>query len=153
MAVATHGRADPPCIHIPPPSVYVPIDNDVKMPDKKDEVKGGWAMRKMVVFLLAAFVFGSAAHSAQTKEYAIIKDTMFGTQKIEIYQTLKDALENYTGEGKLYEISRKEVLVKRVESKKKVEMTEYKWIVEDKGKTDTINKTEKTDKPVAPVKK
>lgn len=86
-------------------------------------------MRKIGVFLLAVFILGTAA---QAKEYAIIKDSMFGSQKIEIYQTLKDALENYNGEGKIYEITRKEVQVRRIESKKKVEVSEYKWIVEEK---------------------
>jgi hypothetical protein len=106
-------------------------------------------MRTAAIFLLAAFFFGSAAQAAQEKEYAIIKDTMFGTQKIEIYQSLKEALENYTGEGKLYEITRKDVPVKRVESTKKVEVTEYKWVAEDTGKTEPVIKTEKTDKPAA----
>jgi hypothetical protein len=110
-------------------------------------------MRTAVVFLLAAFFFGSTAQAAQGKEYAIIKDTMFGTQKIEIYQSLKEALENYTGEGKLYEITRKDVPVKRVESTKKVEVTEYKWVVEDKGKTEPVIKIEKTDKPAAKIEK
>ncbi|MCE5275365.1 MAG: hypothetical protein LLG43_09525 [Deltaproteobacteria bacterium] len=86
-------------------------------------------MRRMAVFLLAAFIFGGAA---QAKEYAIIKDTLFGSQKIQIYQTLKDALEDYTGEGVLYEITRKPVTVKRVEARKKVEISEYKWVVEEK---------------------
>ena len=110
-------------------------------------------MRTVAVFLLAAFFFGSAAQAAQGKEYAIIKDTMFGTQKIEIYQSLKEALENYTGEGKLYEITRKDVPVKRVESTKKVEVTEYKWVAEDTGKTEPVIKTEKTDKPAAKAEK
>jgi hypothetical protein len=110
-------------------------------------------MRTAAIFLLAAFFFGSAAQAAQEKEYAIIKDTMFGTQKIEIYQSLKEALENYTGEGKLYEITRKDVPVKRVESTKKVEVTEYKWVAEDTGKTEPVIKTEKTDKPATKTDK
>jgi hypothetical protein len=110
-------------------------------------------MRTAAIFLLAVFFFGSAAQAAQGKEYAIIKDTMFGTQKIEIYQSLKEALENYTGEGKLYEITRKDVPVKRVESTKKVEVTEYKWVAEDTGKTDPVIKTDKTDKPAAKTEK
>ena len=80
------------------------VDIYVKMPDKKGEMKGGWAVKKIYVVLVAALFFTSAAYA---KEYAIIKDTMFGSQKIEIYQTLKEALDNYTGEGKLYEITLK----------------------------------------------
>jgi hypothetical protein len=113
------------------------------MPDKKDRMKGGWAMRKMVVLCVAALLIGSAASA---KEYAIIKDTMFGSQKIEIFQNMKDALDNYTGEGKLYEITLKPVPVKRIETKKKVEVSEFKWTVDEKAdKTEKIDK-DKTDK-------
>jgi hypothetical protein len=115
------------------------IDIDLKNPDKREEVKGGYAMRKIGVFLLAAFIFGSAAHA---KEYAIIKDSMFGSQKIELYQTLKDALGNYSGEGKIYEIVRKEVPIKRIESKKKIEVSEYKWIVNEKKEKNENNEKE-----------
>lgn len=108
-------------------------------------------MRKMVVLLMAALFITSAASA---KEYAIIKDTMFGSQKIEIYQTLKDALENYTGEGKIYEITLKQVPLRRVETKKKVEVSEYKWSVDEKAdkpdKTDKTEKAEKAEKPAAP---
>jgi hypothetical protein len=69
---------------------------------------------------------------------------MFGSQKIEIYQTLKEALDNYTGEGKLYEINLKAVPVKRVETKKKVEVSEFKWTVDEK--TDKTEKNDKVDK-------
>jgi hypothetical protein len=117
------------------------IDIVLKVPDKREEVTGGYAMRKIGMFLLAAFIFGS---TAQAKEYAIIKDTMFGSQKIEIYQTLKDALVNYSGEGKIYEIVRKEVPIKRIESKKKIEVSEYKWIVNEK--TDKNDKNDKEEK-------
>jgi hypothetical protein len=86
-------------------------------------------MGKIGLFLLAAVIFGSPL---QAKEYAIIKNTMFGTQKIEIYRNLKDALANYTGDGKIYEITKKEIPIRRIESKKKIEISEYKWIVEEK---------------------
>lgn len=127
---------------LPPPSgaLHVPIDNDVKMPDKKGAEKGGWAMRRMAVFLLASFIFGGAA---QAKEYAIIKDTLFGSQKIQIYQNLKEALEDYTGEGVLYEITRKPVTLKRVEARKKVEISEYKWVVEEKAEKAAAKNTGK----------
>jgi hypothetical protein len=41
-------------------------------------------MRKLFVLLMAVLLIASAAWS---KEYAIIKDTMFGSQKIEIFQS------------------------------------------------------------------
>ena len=119
------------------------IDIDLKIPDKREEVKGGYAMRKIGMFLLTALIFGSAA---QAKEYAIIKDTMFGSQKIEIYQTLKDALGNYSGEGKIYEIVRKEVPVKRVESKKKIEVSEYRWILNEKNEKNEKGSTDNAKK-------
>ncbi|HVN70802.1 MAG TPA: hypothetical protein VMU10_02170 [Desulfomonilia bacterium] len=104
-------------------------------------------MRKISVLLVTALLIGGAAYA---KEYAIIKDTMFGGQKIEIYQSLKDALDNYTGEGKLYEISLKSVPVKRIETKKKVEVSEYKWTIDEKNdkseKTDKAEKVEKSEK-------
>ncbi|HOO37027.1 MAG TPA: hypothetical protein PLV78_01850 [Deltaproteobacteria bacterium] len=64
------------------------------------------------------------------EEYAIIKESLFGTQKIEVYKTLEQALDNYTGEGTVYKISREKIAVKQVEKKKKIEVTEYKWIVD-----------------------
>jgi len=70
-----------------------------------------------------------------SEEYAIIRDSLFGTKKIEIYQSLNEALNHYNGEGKVYKITRKEVPVKRVSSRKRVEVTEYTWIPDDK-KTD-----------------
>jgi hypothetical protein len=107
----------------------------------------GYAMGMIGVFLLATLIFGSPL---QAKEYAIIKDTMFGTQKIEIYQNLKDALTNYTGEGKIYEITKKEVPIKRIESKKKIEVSEYKWIAEDKeNKTGDKAQDKTADKTAA----
>jgi hypothetical protein len=102
-------------------------------------------MRKLFMLCVAVLIITSAASA---KEYAIIKDTMFGSQKIEIYQSLKDALDNYTGEGKLYEITLKPVPVKRVETKKKVEVSEYKWSIDEK--VDKAEKAEKTDKNTAP---
>jgi hypothetical protein len=105
-------------------------------------------MRKMIMLCVAVLIITSPASA---KEYAIIKDTMFGSQKIEIYQSLKDALDNYTGEGKLYEITLKPVPVKRVETKKKVEVSEYKWSVDEKvDKADKNDKVEKTDKNSVP---
>ena len=101
-------------------------------------------MRKIFMLCVAVLIITSAASA---KEYAIIKDTMFGSQKIEIYQSLKDALDNYTGEGKLYEITLKPVPVKRIETKKKVEVSEFKWSVDEKvDKTDKNDKTEKIEK-------
>jgi len=127
------------------------VDIYVKMPDKKDQMKGGWAVKKIYVLLVAALFITSAAYA---KEYAIIKDTMFGSQKIEIYQTLKEALDNYTGEGKLYEINLKAVPVKRVETKKKVEVSEFKWTVDEKTdkteKNDKVDKGEKNEKNATP---
>ena len=64
------------------------------------------------------------------EEYAIIKESLFGTQKIEVYKTLEQALDNYTGEGTVYKISREKIAVKQVEKKKKIEVTEYKWIID-----------------------
>jgi hypothetical protein len=96
-------------------------------------------MRKVFMLCVAVLIITSAASA---KEYAIIKDTMFGSQKIEIYQSLRDALDNYTGEGKLYEITLKPVPVKRVETKKKVEVSDFKWSVDEK-----VDKTEKNEKP------
>ena len=101
-------------------------------------------MRKLFILCVAVLIITSAASA---KEYAIIKDTMFGSQKIEIYQSLKDALDNYTGEGKLYEITLKPVPVKRLETKKKVEVSEFKWSVDEKvDKTEKNDKTEKIEK-------
>ena len=101
-------------------------------------------MRKLFMLCVAVLIITSAASA---KEYAIIKDTMFGSQKIEIYQSLKDALDNYTGEGKLYEITLKPVPVKRLETKKKVEVSEFKWSVDEKvDKTEKNEKTEKIEK-------
>lgn len=89
---------------------------------------------KMIIPCLALVFFLLCAGSVFGKEYAIIKDTLFGSQKIEIYQSLEEALKNYTGDGTLYEISRKRVPVKRIETKKKIEVTEYQWIVEEGAK-------------------
>lgn len=96
-------------------------------------------MRKILALFIGALLIGTAASA---KEYAIIKDTMFGGQKIEVYRSLKDALENYSGQGKLYEITLKPVRLKRVESKKTVEVSEFKWAVDEK-----VEKTEKEQTP------
>ena len=76
----------------------------------------------MISLLWVGFVYG--------EEYAIIKESLFGTQKIEIYKSLEQALDNYTGEGTVYKISREKISVKQVEKKKKIEVTEYKWIID-----------------------
>jgi len=76
----------------------------------------------MISLLWVGFVYG--------EEYAIIKESLFGTQKIEIYKSLEQALDNYTGEGTVYKISREKIAVKQVEKKKKIEVTEYKWIID-----------------------
>jgi glucokinase len=82
--------------------------------------------RLFLILLISLFWFGPI----YGEEYAIIKESLFGTQKIEIYKTLDEALENYTGEGTVYSITRKKIAVKQVETKKKIEVTEYKWIIE-----------------------
>ncbi len=106
-------------------------------------------MRKLFVLLMAVLLIASAAWS---KEYAIIKDTMFGSQKIEIFQSLKEALENFTGEGRLYEITLKQVPLRRVETKKKVEVSEYRWSVDEKtDKALKADKPERTEKPAKPA--
>jgi hypothetical protein len=108
-------------------------------------------MRNLFMLCVAVLIITS---EASAKEYAIIRDTMFGSQKIEIYQSLKDALDNYSGEGKVYEITLKQVAVKRVETKKKVEVSEFKWSIDEKGekteKNDKAEKNEKADKNTSP---
>ncbi|HOS96787.1 MAG TPA: hypothetical protein PLR71_11320 [Deltaproteobacteria bacterium] len=86
-------------------------------------------MRKILVLCMGALLIGTAAPA---RDYAIIKDTMFGSQKIEVYKSLKDALDNYTGEGRIYEITLKPVPLRRVERKKTVEVSEYTWSVDEK---------------------
>ncbi len=86
-------------------------------------------MRTIALIILMAALWSTPATA---EEYAIIKNSLFGTQKIEIYQTQEEALKNFSGEGKLYRITRKEMPVKRVETRKKVEVTEYDWIVDEK---------------------
>jgi len=87
-------------------------------------------MKKIVLSLLMVVLWSSQGFS---DEFAIIKDSLFGTKKIEIYATLEEALEHYSGEGKVYRITRKEIQVKKIEAKKKIEITEYEWIVDDKA--------------------
>lgn len=82
--------------------------------------------------ILIAFIIILWTAPGMAEEYAIIKDSLFGAQKIEIYQSLNEALRYYNGEGKIYKITRKEVPVKRVSARKKVEVTEYTWIADDK---------------------
>ncbi|HON61765.1 MAG TPA: hypothetical protein PK314_07840 [Deltaproteobacteria bacterium] len=91
-------------------------------------------MKKIALIVLFVLLWFSPGIS---EEYAIIKDSLFGTKKIEIYKNLDDALQRYTGEGKVYRITRKEIPVKKIEAKKKIEITEYEWIPDDtteKGK-------------------
>jgi hypothetical protein len=90
---------------------------------------------KQAILIVSMIILWTAPVMAE--EYAIIKDSLFGTQKIEIYQSQNEALSHYNGEGKVYKITRKEVPVKRVSARKRVEVTEYTWIPDDK----------KTDKP------
>ncbi len=87
-------------------------------------------MKKAVLALLFILVLPMAAPA---EEYAIVKDSLFGTQKIEFYTSREEALKHFTGEGRIYQITRTEVPVKRVGTRKKVEVTEYGWIV-DEGK-------------------
>ena len=85
-------------------------------------------MKKIALGILIVFLWSSPGVS---DEYAIIKDSLFGTKKIEIYKTLDEALQRYTGEGTVYRITRKEIPVRKIEAKKKIEITEYEWIVDD----------------------
>lgn len=87
-------------------------------------------MKKIVLGILMVVLWSSQGFS---DEYAVIKDSLFGTKKIEFYPTLGEALEHYRGEGKVYRINRTEVQVKKIEAKKKIEITEYEWIVDDKA--------------------
>ena len=104
-------------------------------------------MRKILVLFIGALLIGTVGTAAHAKDYAIIKKAMFGGQKIEVYQSLKDALEHYSGQGKLYEITLTPVPLKRVESKKKIEVSEFTWTVDDRyGKTEKAEKTVKTEK-------
>jgi hypothetical protein len=89
-------------------------------------------MKKAVLTLLVLFLW---ALPGRSEEYAIIKDTLFGAQKIEFYSSKEKALKHYTGEGKIYRIVRTEVPVKKIETRKKVEVTENIWIIDEgKGK-------------------
>ena len=110
-------------------------------------------MRKILVLCIGALLIGTAASA---KEYAIIRNTMFGGQKIEVYKSLNDALDNYSGQGKIYEITLTPVPLKRVESKKRIEVSEFRWTVDEKyekpEKGPKPKKVEKADKN-APQKK
>lgn len=89
-------------------------------------------MKRILLVVLISLLWVGPVYA---EEYAIIKESLFGTQKIEIYKTLEQALDNYTGEGTVYKISREKIGVKQVERKKKVEVTEYRWIIDkSKGK-------------------
>lgn len=107
-------------------------------------------MRKILVICIGALLIGTFWTAANAKDYAIIKNAMFGGQKIEVYRSLREALDNYSGQGKIYEITLTPVPLKRVESKKKIEVSEYTWTVDDKyvkpAKTDKADKPEKNGK-------
>lgn len=102
-------------------------------------------MRKILVLFIGALLIGTVGTAANAKDYAIIKNAMFGGQKIEVYRSLREALENYSGQGKIYEITLTPVPLKRVESKKKIEVSEYTWTVDDKSTK--MEKADKADKP------
>jgi len=107
-------------------------------------------MRKILVLFVGALLIGTVGTTASAKDYAIIKKAMFGGQKIEVYQSLKDALENYSGQGKIYEVTLTPVPLKRVESKKKIEVSEFTWTVDDRyvktSKTGKVEKSETSEK-------
>jgi len=71
-------------------------------------------MRKILSACIGALLIGTCWSGASAREYAIIKNAMFGGQKIEVYKSLDEALENYKGEGKIYEITLRAVPLKRV---------------------------------------
>lgn len=103
-------------------------------------------MRKILVLFVGALLIGTVGTTASAKDYAIIKKAMFGGQKIEVYQSLKDALENYSGQGKIYEVTLTPVPLKRVESKKKIEVSEFTWTVDDRYvKTEKAGKAGKSE--------
>lgn len=83
-----------------------------------------------LISLTALILFVSSP--AVAEEYAIIKDTIFGASKIDIYKTKDEALRSYSGEGRIYRITREEIFVKRKETRKKVEVTEHVWVEEEK---------------------
>lgn len=85
-------------------------------------------MRKVLLILLICVLWSMPGLA---EEYAIIKDSLFGTRKIEFYQSREEALRHFSGEGKLYRITRKEIPVRRVEKRKKVEVTEYDWVIDE----------------------
>jgi hypothetical protein len=104
-------------------------------------------MNKAALIVLVTLAF---ALPAMGEEFAIIKDSMFGTQKIEFYATKEEALKHFSGEGKLYRITRTEVPVKRIETRKKVEVTEYGWVADDPKTVKTPTVESKAKKPVPP---
>jgi hypothetical protein len=115
-----------------------PVRKDKAGLDRKSKKTNNYAedifMKKAILLIFVIILWGAPG---MAEEYVIIKDSLFGTQKIEIYQSLNDALGHYSGEGKIYKMTRKEIQVKRVSSRKRVEVTEYNWIADEK----------KTDKP------
>ncbi|HPC48255.1 MAG TPA: hypothetical protein PLW83_09425 [Deltaproteobacteria bacterium] len=88
-------------------------------------------MREMVCACAGALLICLALTDVSARDFAIIKNGMFGTRKIELYGSLDEALANYDGNGKIYEITLKQVPLKRKENKKKVEVSEYVWVVDE----------------------
>ena len=104
-------------------------------------------MRKILVLFIGALLIGTVGTAANAKDYAIIKNAMFGGQKIEVYTSLEEALKHYSGQGKIYEITLTQVPLKRVESKKRIEVSEFTWTVDERfGKPEKTEKLEKTGK-------
>jgi len=86
-------------------------------------------MKKIIPAVIMFFI---CSGSAYCQEYAIIKRSVFGSQKIEFYKTLDEALQDYSGEGTVYEIRKKKVPVKLVTKKKQIEVLEDKWVRDEK---------------------
>jgi hypothetical protein len=67
------------------------------------------------------------------------------------YSNPERGLENFTGEARLYEITLRGAL-RRVETKKKVEVSEYRCSVDEKtDKALKADKPERTEKPAKPA--
>ncbi|HOJ13790.1 MAG TPA: hypothetical protein PLS81_05765 [Deltaproteobacteria bacterium] len=103
-------------------------------------------MSKILSACLAVLVVCTWARGASAIEFAIIKNAMFCGQKIEVYKSLDEALENYTGEGKIFEITLKPVPMKRVENKKKIEVSEFTWKVDEQYLKDLRSRQGKNTK-------
>ncbi len=86
-------------------------------------------MKTITLSALLLIVLSLPLHA---EEFAIIKDALFGKQNIKFYPSEEEALKNFDGEGKVYGITKREIPVVRKEKRKKVEVTEYEWVVEQK---------------------